>query len=50
MLVKPHERFSSEVTLTALDGEILDLRGRIRNEEGKTAIGAKGRVLVTEKL
>jgi 3-hydroxybutyryl-CoA dehydratase len=33
-----------------LDGEIIDLRGRIRNETGETAVGAKGRVLVTEKL
>jgi 3-hydroxybutyryl-CoA dehydratase len=33
-----------------LDGETIDLRGRIRNETGETAVGAKGRVLVTEKL
>jgi acyl dehydratase len=33
-----------------LDGEIIDLRGRIRKETGETAVGAKGRVLVTEKL
>jgi 3-hydroxybutyryl-CoA dehydratase len=32
------------------DGEIVDLRGRLRNERGETAIGAKGRVLVTERL
>jgi 3-hydroxybutyryl-CoA dehydratase len=32
------------------DGEIIDLRGRIRNETGETAVGAKGRVLVTEQL
>ena len=32
-----------------LDGEIIDLRGRIRKETGETAVGAKGRVLVTEK-
>ena len=30
-----------------LNGEIIDLRGRIRNENGETAVGAKGRVLVT---
>jgi acyl dehydratase len=30
------------------NGEIIDLRGRIRNENGETAVGAKGRVLVTE--
>jgi 3-hydroxybutyryl-CoA dehydratase len=33
-----------------LNGEIIDLRGRIRNENGETAVGAKGRVLVTEQL
>ena len=33
-----------------LDGEIIDLRGRIRKENGETAVGAKGRVLVTENL
>jgi 3-hydroxybutyryl-CoA dehydratase len=30
------------------DGEIIDLRGRVRKETGETAVGAKGRVLVTE--
>jgi 3-hydroxybutyryl-CoA dehydratase len=33
-----------------LDGEVIDLRGRIRKESGETAVGAKGRVLVTNKL
>jgi acyl dehydratase len=33
-----------------LKGEIVDLRGRIRKESGVTAIGAKGRVLVTDQL
>jgi 3-hydroxybutyryl-CoA dehydratase len=33
-----------------LNGEIIDLRGRIRKENGETAVGAKGRVLVTETL
>jgi 3-hydroxybutyryl-CoA dehydratase len=33
-----------------LNGDIVDLRGRIRKENGETAVGAKGRVLVTEKL
>ena len=33
-----------------LDGEIIDLRGRIRKQSGETAVGAKGRVLVTAKL
>ena len=30
-----------------LNGEIIDLRGRIRKENGETAVGAKGRVLVS---
>jgi len=30
-----------------LGGDIIDLRGRIRKETGETAVGAKGRVLVT---
>ena len=30
-----------------LNGEIIEFRGRIRNENGETAVGAKGRVLVT---
>jgi 3-hydroxybutyryl-CoA dehydratase len=33
-----------------LHGEVVDLRGRVRNSAGETAIGAKGRVLVAEKL
>lgn len=33
-----------------LRGDIVDLRGRIQNEDGQTAVGAKGRVLVTERL
>jgi 3-hydroxybutyryl-CoA dehydratase len=32
------------------DGEIIDLRGRLRTQHGETAVGAKGRVLVTEYL
>jgi len=36
--VKPNAR---------LDGEIVDLRGRIRKQNGETAVGAKGRILVT---
>ena len=39
--VSPHAR---------LGGDIVDLRGRIRNQVGETAIGAKGRVLVAERL
>lgn len=33
-----------------LGGDIVDLRGRIRNQEGETAMGAKGRILVTHRL
>ena len=33
-----------------LGGNIVDLRGRIRNQVGETAVGAKGRVLVAERL
>jgi 3-hydroxybutyryl-CoA dehydratase len=33
-----------------LGGHIVDLRGRIRNQDGQTAVGAKGRVFVTDKL
>jgi 3-hydroxybutyryl-CoA dehydratase len=33
-----------------LGGDIVDLRGRIRRGDGETAVGAKGRVLVTDAL
>lgn len=33
-----------------LKGDVVELRGRIRGEDGTTALGAKGRVLVTERL
>lgn len=33
-----------------LRGSIVELRGRVRNQRGETALGAKGRVLVAEKL
>jgi 3-hydroxybutyryl-CoA dehydratase len=33
-----------------LRGDVVDLRGRIRGQDGRTALGAKGRVLVTERL
>ncbi|HKX33470.1 MAG TPA: MaoC family dehydratase [Blastocatellia bacterium] len=39
--VTPHQR---------LGGEIVDLRGRIKGEDGRTAVGAKGRILVTDHL
>ncbi len=35
---------------TRLGGHIVDLRGRIRGQDGQTAVGAKGRVLVTDTL
>ena len=56
MNIRPHDRFSTEVTLTPeviecpARGHIVDLRGRIRGEDGRTAVGAKGRVFVTDKL
>ncbi|MEZ4657746.1 MAG: MaoC family dehydratase [Caldilineaceae bacterium] len=33
-----------------LNGDIVELRGRILGQDGKTAIGAKGKVLVTDQL
>jgi acyl dehydratase len=33
-----------------LKGDIVELRGRIKGESGQTALGAKGRVLVTDRL
>jgi 3-hydroxybutyryl-CoA dehydratase len=33
-----------------LKGEIVELRGRIKGQDGHTALGAKGRVLVTDQL
>jgi len=33
-----------------LGGDVVELRGRIRGQDGRTALAAKGRVLVTEKL
>ena len=33
-----------------LGGDVIDLRGRIRNQTGETAVGAKGRILLTEKF
>ena len=33
-----------------LRGQIVELRGRILGQDGKTSLGAKGRLLVTEKL
>jgi 3-hydroxybutyryl-CoA dehydratase len=33
-----------------LGGDVVELRGRIRGQDGCTAVGAKGRVLVTSQL
>lgn len=33
-----------------LGGDVVELRGRVRNSAGETAVGAKGRVLLTEQL
>ena len=33
-----------------LRGEIVDLRGRIKGQNGETALAAKGKVLVTDRL
>ena len=33
-----------------LGGDIVELRGRIQSEDGQTALGAKGRVLVADRL
>ncbi len=33
-----------------LRGDIVELRGRIQGEDGKTSLGARGRVLVTDQL
>jgi 3-hydroxybutyryl-CoA dehydratase len=33
-----------------LNGDVVDLRGRIKGQDGQTALGAKGRVLVTDRL
>jgi hypothetical protein len=34
----------------SLKGDIVELRGRIKGADGHTAVGAKGRVLVTDAL
>jgi acyl dehydratase len=33
-----------------LQGDVVELRGRIQGQDGKTALGAKGRVLLTDRL
>jgi 3-hydroxybutyryl-CoA dehydratase len=39
--VTPNER---------LRGDVVELRGRIRGQDGRTSLGARGRVLVTDRL
>ena len=34
----------------ALGGDVVELRGRILGEDGRTSLGAKGRVLVADRL
>ena len=33
-----------------LNGDVVELRGRIKGQDGQTALGARGRVLVTDQL
>ncbi len=33
-----------------LGGDVVELRGRVRNAAGETAVGAKGRILLTKRL
>jgi 3-hydroxybutyryl-CoA dehydratase len=33
-----------------LGGDVIDLRGRVRKENGVTAVGAKGRILLTQSF
>jgi acyl dehydratase len=33
-----------------LHGDVVELRGRIQSQDGQTALGAKGRVLVTDRM
>lgn len=33
-----------------LKGDVVELRGRIKGQDGRTALGAKGRILITEQL
>jgi 3-hydroxybutyryl-CoA dehydratase len=33
-----------------LKGDVVELRGRVLGQDGRTALGAKGRVLVTQQL
>jgi acyl dehydratase len=33
-----------------LNGDVVELRGRIKAQDGQTALGAKGRILLTERL
>jgi 3-hydroxybutyryl-CoA dehydratase len=33
-----------------LKGDIVELRGRVQGQDGRTALGARGRILVTDQL
>jgi acyl dehydratase len=33
-----------------LKGDVVELRGRIKAQDGRTALGARGKVLVTDRL
>jgi hypothetical protein len=33
-----------------LKGDIVELRGRVKGQDNETAMGARGRVLVTDQL
>jgi acyl dehydratase len=33
-----------------LNGDVVELRGRVKSQDGHTSLGAKGRVLVTDQL
>ena len=33
-----------------LKGDVVELRGRIKGQDGRTVLGAKGRILVTDRL
>lgn len=33
-----------------LQGDVVELRGRVKGQDGKTSLGAKGRVLLTDRL
>jgi 3-hydroxybutyryl-CoA dehydratase len=62
MLAYSHERVFADETIqlkwlvrrvtpnAKLGGHVVELHGRIKGGDGKTSLGAAGRVLVTERL